>query len=53
MQKIEFFLGRDAVLSEGVKLGEKVVIEGQRMLMDGSLVEEKKARMEKVVYEMT
>lgn len=37
--KIDFFLGQEAVLGEGIKLGERVVVEGQRMLMDGALVE--------------
>ncbi len=38
--KIDFFVGNNVVLGEGIQPGERMVIEGQRMLMDGSLIKE-------------
>lgn len=35
---LETIIGREAVLSEGVEVGDKMVVEGQRTLHDGALI---------------
>lgn len=37
--QIDFITGHEAVLSSGVKAGDRVVVEGHRALQDGALVE--------------